>query len=86
MLTAEVGAPVVIPQGLKNNLLHIRQYSRLSENSGYRKLYYSVIRYHYFPALPVEFYAIVRRCLQCAKNGIKFPQQVTKLKQFTEKF
>ena len=51
---------IVIPQALKERVLHIHHYSRLAGHPGGRKLYQSIRKDMYWPALAVDCYTTVR--------------------------
>ena len=73
---------IVIPHLLKARVLHIHHYARQSGHPGGRKLYNSLRRHMYWPAMAVDCYATVRKCATCAKNRIKLRQRTNKLQLF----
>lgn len=73
---------IVIPHALKERVLHIHHHARLAGHPGGRKLYMSIRRHMYWPALSVDCYATVRRCPTCAKNRIKLRSKSNPLKLF----
>ena len=73
---------IVIPQSLKQRVLHINHYSRLAGHPGGRKMYQAISKDMYWPALAVDCYATGRRCPTCAKNRIKLRQHVQPLQLF----
>ena len=73
---------ILIPHALKERVLHIHHHSRLAGHPGSRKLYMSIKRHMYWPALAVDCYAIVRKCPTCAKNRIKLRSKTNPLKLF----
>ncbi len=83
--TSETGPQVVIPHVLKAKVLHIHHYARLAGHPGGRKLYQTIRRSMYWPALAVDCYATSRRCSTCARNRIKLRKNVTELQLFPAK-
>lgn len=73
---------IVIPHALKQRVLHIHHYARLAGHPGGRKLYQSIRKDMYWPALAVDCYATVRRCSTCAKNRIQLRLQAEPLQLF----
>lgn len=73
---------IVIPHSLKQRVLHIHHYARLAGHPGGRKLYQSIRKNMYWPALAVDCYATVRRCPTCAKNRIKLREHAQPLQLF----
>ena len=62
---------IVVPHSLKPRVLHINHYSRLAGHPGGTKLYHTIRRDMYWPALAVDCHATVRRCPTCARKRIK---------------
>ena len=73
---------IVIPHALKARVLHIYHYARLAGHPGGRKLYNTIKRDMYWPAMAIDCYATVRRCSTCAKNRIKLRKNVSTLQLF----
>ena len=73
---------IVIPHSLKQRVLHIHHYSRLAGHPDGRKLYQSIRKDLYWPALAVDCYVTVKRCPTCAKNRIKLRKSVKELQLF----
>ena len=51
-----------------------------SGHPGGRKLYYTLSRDFYWPALAVDAYATVRNCVECAKERVKLRHKTKSLK------
>ena len=79
---SEIGPQVVIPHALKAKVLHIHHFARLAGHPGGRKLYQTIRKSMYWPALAVDCYATARRCPTCARNRIKLRKNVGELQLF----
>lgn len=76
------GERIAIPHPLKKKVLHFHHYARLAGYPGAQKLYQSIRRHMYWPALAADCYTRVRRCLTCARNLIQLRKNVTTVKIF----
>ena len=67
----ESTAQIVVPRSLRARVLHLSHQAEMAGHPGGRKLYYSLWRDFYWPAMAVDCYATVRECVTCAGNRIK---------------
>ena len=73
---------VVVPKTLRNRILHMAHHAKLAGCPGGRKLYTTLRRDYYWPAMAVDCYRTVRNCPDCAKNRLKLRRNASTLKLF----
>ena len=73
---------LVVPESLRERLLHAAHHAQLAGHPGGRKLYYVLRRYFYWPAMAMDAYNTVRNCVSCARNRIKLRRHASPLKLF----
>ncbi len=73
---------VFVPRSLRQRLLHMAHYSAPGGHPGGRKMYKTIRRSYYWPALPVEVYRVVRTCHECTKERVRARKRSTLLKLF----
>ena len=80
--TVHAHPQVVVPHDLKSRVLHMGHHSKLAGHPGGRKMYYTLSRDYYWPALAVDAYATVRNCVRCAQERVKLVRKTKRLKLF----
>jgi len=73
---------VVIPEALKQRLLHYQHHSVLAGHPGSRRMYHTLRRYVYWPTMVVDVYKHVEQCPACAKNRPSERRHTTVMKLF----
>ena len=76
---------IVAPHVLRARILHATHYHKLAAHPGGRKLYQRLRRHFYWPAMAMDAYATVRKCVTCARNRIKLRKHASALKLFPAK-
>ena len=79
----ESTAQIVVQRSLRARVLHLSHQPKMAGHPGGRKLYYSLRRDLYWPAMAIDFYANVRECVACARNRIKLRKNRKKMTIFT---
>jgi len=74
---------VVIPEALKQRLLHYQHHSVLVGHPGSRGMYNTLRRYVYWPKMVADVYKHVDQCPACAKNRLSERKHTTMMKLFT---
>ncbi|CDF40830.1 unnamed protein product [Chondrus crispus] len=83
--TAADFVQVVIPQSLRDRVLGLRHYAKLAGHPGGRKLYKTLRRYFYWPAMALDCYAVAKNCAACARERVKLRRNTKEMKLFTPK-
>lgn len=73
----------VIPQPLKERVLGMSHYAKLSGHSGGRKLYKSPRRQFHWPTMALDCYSMARKSGCFAKERVKFRKDAKEMKLFT---
>ena len=73
---------IVVPHELKPRVLHLAHYPATSGHPGGRKMYYTVRRDYYWPALAVDCYTTVRNCSECARERIQLRKNSKRMRLF----
>ena len=76
---------IVVPHSLRSRVLHLSHYPKLSGHPGGRKMYKTLARHFYWPALAVDCYAVARNCSACARERVTLRSNSKKMKLFPAK-
>ena len=73
---------IVVPATLRKRLLEIAHYAPTSGHPGRSKMYQTMRRAFYWPAMSVDIHHLVEECEPCARNRIKGQGNVYPMKLF----
>lgn len=62
---------IVVAHFLQSRVLNLSRHAKLSAHLGARRLYYTLRKHLYWPAMTVNAYATVSGCSDCARNIVK---------------
>jgi Integrase zinc binding domain len=71
-----------MPKILQPRTLYMSHYPLLSGHPGATRMYQSMRRLFYWPAMAADAYATVRRCTTCSRDRIKLRQHNSFMKLF----
>ena len=83
--TVEADPQVVVPHAPKARVLNMGHHTTLAGHPGGRKMYYTLRKDYYWPALAVDCYATVRNCSDCARERVKLRRNSKRLRLFPAK-
>ena len=78
----ESNPQIVVPHSLQQRVLHLSHYVKLGAHPGGRKLYLTLRRDFYWPAMAFDCYAVSRSCTDCARNNVKLRRYSKNLSLF----
>lgn len=70
---------VILPEALPSRMIHISYYAPTAGHAGSRKLYETLRRTYYLPALSLQFYQVAHLCTTCAHERVKLRRHSTKM-------
>ena len=73
---------IVVPPSLRERILQLAHFARLSAHPGGRRMYKTLRQFYYWPSLAFDCYSVVRNCISCAKNRIRLAKNRTEMKLF----
>ena len=83
--TAAEFVQVVVPQSLKDRVLVLSHYAKLTGHFGERKLYKTLRRHFYWPTMALDSYAVAKNCAACSRERVKLRKNTKEMKFFTPK-
>lgn len=83
--TASEREQLVVPEALRNRVLHLSHYSKLAAHPGGRRLYQYLRSDFYWPSMAVDCYAVARNCISCARNRVLLRKNSKKMQLFPAK-
>ena len=75
-------AQEIVPRSLRQHLLHIAHISKAGGHAGGRRMYKTLRRTFYWPAMDLEEYIVVCNCHACAKEPVQAQKRSKFLKLF----
>ena len=73
---------IYIPRPLRDRVLRLSHYSKLSGHPGGRRLYHFLRRSFYWPSMAVDCYGVAKNCPSCARNRVLLRKHQKEMKLF----